>query len=55
MPLPLIAVGAMATGVAFSVGTGYLVDRYVFKSPEYTRGETVTDRDWETFPHDLLP
>lgn len=43
MPLPLIAIGAVGAHVAFSVGTGYLVDRYVFKSPTYTRGEMATD------------
>lgn len=40
---PAIAVGAAVGGAAFSVGTGYLIDRYVFKSDQYTAGEAVTD------------
>ena len=28
---------------ALSVGSGYAIDRYVFKSPNYTRGEMATD------------
>jgi hypothetical protein len=44
MPLPLVvAGGAMLGGAAFSVGTGYLIDRYVFKSDQYTPGEAATD------------
>ena len=44
MPLPLIvAGGAMLGGAAFSVGTGYLIDKYVFKSDQYTLGEAATD------------
>ena len=44
MPLPLVIAGAAVAGsVAWSVGTGYLTDRYIFKSDEYTKGEAATD------------
>ena len=42
--MPVVVPLIYAAGAAaFSVGTGYAIDRYVFKSPQYTRGEAATD------------
>lgn len=54
MPLPLVPIGIAAGGAAFSVGTGYLIDRYVFKSKQYTPGEAATDAALGLFGGGLL-
>jgi hypothetical protein len=54
MPLPLIAGVAIAGSIAWSVGSGYVIDRYVFKSDQYTAGEAATDAALGLFGGGLL-